>query len=80
MKRKAFYVQIEPDVNFIRENIDGMENFSDSNQMHSHFYWLKKAARKMELPFISYKIKATDFRGKEKMEIIQKQFNIGTYE
>ena len=49
--------------------------------MHPHYYWLKKSVRNSHNSHLfAYKINAVDFKGKENIEVLQKVFNISSYQ
>lgn len=64
-RKKNFYLQVEPDIAFIRGNYEEHRDFRDDRSMHLHYYWIKKALRKRELPLFPYKIRASDYKGEE---------------
>lgn len=77
-KTKTFFLQVEPDVDFIKEHFN--PDFELNQEMHPHYYWIQKAARKQGSPMFAYKLYAKDFKGADNIELLKNVFNVDSYE
>lgn len=68
-KGKSFFVQIVPDE---QEYPDAERR----DEMHPHYYWLKKTLRKMGLPLFAYKIEAAHMKDNKGKRMLKEVFKV----
>ena len=68
--------QLSRDSFFQRDKCLFLQVEGEKAQMHSHFYWLKKALRKKGQHLFAYRLRPQDFEGRD--EILIKALNVGS--
>ena len=73
-KGKTFFLQVVPDTDQFSETVPPQED------MHPHYYWIRKTLRKESKPLFAYKIETSKMRDNKGKRMIKEVFKIDSLE